>query len=418
MDGEERAGLSALDQPPRTAMEAILRRGRSLHLAAAGLTLYHEEPQRLVNVAQYVYLSAAHTEAVQLKPPPLLYTVERDSQRRQIEPWQLRDFQTKGWRRCGIDQLMQPGADVLVIRQMGLGDVLMLTPALHALHTQRHVRVHLATYARYLPLVWGLDFIQAAYALGTDYWPQRFATAVDLNWAVEWGEQVEARPRQDIFAHQLGVKLARRRPYYRVTSAERQWARHRLAALPGPIVGIQTHASCPQRSYPFGHLRQLIRILQADGYLVLTFGQKPLGQWPEGTVDLTAAVSIRQAAALIEQIDVMICPDSGLLHLAVAVGTATVGLFGPIPPRLRVVGYPRCVALSGAQTCGCSPCFDRAAARGNHDQSMKALSPQQVAEAASRLLSDSLPRSTGLQPMATTAGLAAQARQIDNGKRN
>ncbi len=373
-------------------MEAILRRGRSLHLAATGLTLRRNKPHQLANAAQYVYLCAAHAEAVQLHPAPLLHTVEQDNRRRKVEPWQFRDLQSKGWRRCATERLMQPGADVLVIRQMGLGDVLMLTPALHALHTQRGVRVHLATYARYLPLVWGLGFIQATYALGTDYGPQRFAAIVDLDWAVERGDETEYVPRQDIFAQRLGVKLARRWPYYQIAAAERRWAQRRLAGLPGPIVGIQTHASCPQRSYPFAHLCELIRILQADGYSVVTFGQKYLGEWPEGVVDLNAAVSIRQAAALIEQMDLMICPDSGLLHLAVAVGSPTVALFGPIPPELRVAGYPRCVALWGAQACGYSPCFDRAAGRCEDYQCMKALLPHQVAETAHRLLADSAPR--------------------------
>ncbi len=367
-------------------MEAILRQGKSLHLATTGLTLHHNQPQRLESVAQYIYLAAAHAEAVQLSPLPVLQTVSKDGKRQQAEPWQVADWQATGWRLCETEELLEPGAQVLVIRNMGLGDVLMLTPALHALSVQRGVRVHLATYAQYLPLVWGLDWIAGAYALGTDYGPQRFAAIVDLNWAVEWGDEVKDVPRADIFARYLRVKLTRRRPYYRVAPEEHRWARKQLRMLERPIVGIQTHASCPQRSYPPGHVLRLMELLQADGYRVAAMGERDIGQMPVGVCDMTGVVSLRQAAALIQQMDGMICPDSGLLHLSVAVGTPTVGLFGPIPPRLRIAGYPRCVGLSGAEAAGCVPCFDIGAARCATYRCMQALSPQVVAEATKRLM--------------------------------
>ena len=376
-------------------MQAILRQGKSLHLATTGLTLYPNKPQQLDSVAQYVYLAAAHGGAVQLSPPPVVHTLRRDNEWRRAEPWQLSGLRAAGWHLCDADELMKAGARVLVIRNMGLGDVLMLTPALHALHSQRQVRVHLATYAQYLPLLWGLEWIEAAYALGTDYSPERFAAVIDLNWTVELGQSVKDMPRQDIFAHHLGGKLTRRRPYYQVSADERRWAQHRLNALRRPIIGIQTHASCPQRSYPYRHTCQLIRILQADGCAVVAFGQQRIGRLPEGVVDLTGAVSVRQAAALSQQMDLMICPDSGLLHLAVAVGTPTVGLFGPIPPWLRVADYPGCVGLSGAEACGCQPCFDMGAARCPDYRCMKALSPERVAETAKKLFYDSTSRSAG-----------------------
>jgi len=43
--------------------------------------------------------------------------------------------------------------------------------------------------------------------------------------------------------------------------------------------------------------------------------------------------SIKQLAALIEESDLLICPDCGPMHLAVALGTPTVTLFGPTNPK-------------------------------------------------------------------------------------
>ena len=80
-----------------------------------------------------------------------------------------------------------------------------------------------------MPLLRGLPGIAATHTIGTDYQAQRFDAAIDLNWAVESGEEAQRRPRQDLFAKLLHVRLNRRAPIYRVASSERRWARQQLA---------------------------------------------------------------------------------------------------------------------------------------------------------------------------------------------
>ncbi len=377
-------------------MIATLRRGRSLHLHRAGVTLQRDKPHHLARVADYVYTAAAHGHRLQLEPPPVEVVVRREDERRHVAPWQVADMKRNGWQIQPLEQALTPGTRALVIRNMGLGDMLMLTPALHALHTQRRVRVSLATYARYLPLLWGLDWLEAAYALGTDYQVERFDAIIDLNWAVESGPDVEARPRQDIFAERLGVNLRQRHPHYQVASSERQWAQRQLARWPQPLVGLQLHASCPQRTYPAKHIVRLTELLQATGYSVAFFGEQWAEKRPAGVIDLVGAASLRQVAALIEQMAAMVCPDSGLLHLAVAVGTPTVGLFGPIPPRLRTTGYPRCLSLSATNACPVQPCFDAGASRCRHYRCMEAIAPEAVIEAVQGLTADRRQHITGV----------------------
>jgi ADP-heptose:LPS heptosyltransferase len=57
----------------------------------------------------------------------------------------------------------------------------------------------------------------------------------------------------------------------------------------------------------------------------------------EGSVlDLCAELSrLDEVAAVLERCDLLVCGDSPLLHLAAAVGTPSVGLFGPTQGRLR-----------------------------------------------------------------------------------
>ena len=352
------------------------------------MILRRDQPYQLVRATDYVYLAAAHGHRVELQPPAIVVAVQREDQRRQVAPWQLEDMRRSGWEIQPLAELLRPGARALVIRNMGLGDVLMLTPALHALHEQRGVRVHVASYARYLPLLWGLEWLEATYALGTDYGATRFDAVVDLNWAVESGAEVEQLPRAEIFAQRLGVSLTRRHPFYQVAASERERAQRQLGRWRQPLAGIQVHASCPQRSYPAQHILRLTELLQAEGCTVAFFGEWWEGQLPAGVINLVGGCSLRQAAALIEQMAVMICPDSGLLHLATAVGTPTVGLFGPIPPRLRTAGYPCCLSLSVVNACPDQPCFDTGAGRCRDYRCMWAISPETVAAAAQRLIAD------------------------------
>jgi ADP-heptose:LPS heptosyltransferase len=51
------------------------------------------------------------------------------------------------------------------------------------------------------------------------------------------------------------------------------------------------------------------------------------------TVDLTSRLSIGETAALIETSDLYVGNDSGVAHLASAVGTPVVVVFGPTDPR-------------------------------------------------------------------------------------
>jgi len=52
-------------------------------------------------------------------------------------------------------------------------------------------------------------------------------------------------------------------------------------------------------------------------------------------VDLTGQLDVLGTAALLQLCDLVICGDSPLLHLAAAVGTPTIGLFGPTDGRRR-----------------------------------------------------------------------------------
>ena len=75
----------------------------------------------------------------------------------------------------------------------------------------------------------------------------------------------------------------------------------------------------------------------------------------ERLVDLTGRTSLTELAALLGQAAAGIGPDSGPGHLAAAVGTPYVALFGPTPPG-RVAPY-RCEELAVAADTACAACY-------------------------------------------------------------
>jgi len=71
--------------------------------------------------------------------------------------------------------------------------------------------------------------------------------------------------------------------------------------------------------------------------------------------DLTGRLTFGQLGALLEQCDLFIGHDTGAMHLAVAVGTPVVAIFGPSDPRMYGPYSERSVALW--HDVGCNPCL-------------------------------------------------------------
>ncbi len=71
-------------------------------------------------------------------------------------------------------------------------------------------------------------------------------------------------------------------------------------------------------------------------------------------VNLIGETNLREAAALLNQCQLFLGSDSGLVHLALAVGTPTVGLFGPLNPTYLISPRPRFIPVWSEVECrGC-----------------------------------------------------------------
>jgi lipopolysaccharide heptosyltransferase II len=75
------------------------------------------------------------------------------------------------------------------------------------------------------------------------------------------------------------------------------------------------------------------------------------------SVNLCGRCSVEETAALLQRCDLLVSPDTGVMHLGAAMGAPTVGLFGPNTPVCWAPVGPRATFL---RTNGlpCSPCID------------------------------------------------------------
>ena len=65
---------------------------------------------------------------------------------------------------------------------------------------------------------------------------------------------------------------------------------------------------------------------------------------------------IRQVAGLIERCDLLLCNDSGIMHIATALRTPVLALFGPTSPKNTAPVWPDCRVLIGG-SCPRVPCY-------------------------------------------------------------
>ncbi|MBU0718290.1 MAG: lipopolysaccharide heptosyltransferase I [Planctomycetes bacterium] len=107
---------------------------------------------------------------------------------------------------------------------------------------------------------------------------------------------------------------------------------------------------------------------------------------------LAGQTSLRQLAAVIELADVVLCHDSGAMHLAAALGRPLLCLTGPTNPR-RTGPYRRLDDVLRVDL-DCSPCYLRRLSRCHHDhQCMLGLDTKQVIARAQALLERDVVRS-------------------------
>jgi heptosyltransferase-2 len=140
-----------------------------------------------------------------------------------------------------------------------------------------------------------------------------------------------------------------------------------------PIAALAPGAVGESKRWPLERFAGLARDLVRQGIVPWVLGgpnekeqaAKIVAASDGGAIDLTGG-DLRDAALALGASTVAVCNDSGLLHVAAAIGIPTIGLFGPTSPRLWAPLNPLAATLQTSIELICQPCHQPVCAVGHH----------------------------------------------------
>jgi len=152
------------------------------------------------------------------------------------------------------------------------------------------------------------------------------------------------------------------KPFLAVPGAEAQKAETLLQALVGrKKVALFPGGSIPEKKWPPEKFHSLAVLLARKGYALVAIGGMDdytdccnLTEDIRESVNVCGKLTLAGTAAVLSRVSLLITGDSGIMHLAYALGTPTLSLFGPgnekkwAPP-----GNSHAVIRKGID---CSPC--------------------------------------------------------------
>ncbi len=152
-----------------------------------------------------------------------------------------------------------------------------------------------------------------------------------------------------------------------------------------PVVALMPGAEYgPAKCWPLEYFSELAALLTARGAAVWVLGSDKDSKAGEtiasgtGAINLCGRTELRDAIDLLSLAQVAVTNDSGLMHVAAAVGTHVVPIYGSTTPEYTP-------ALTSEKTVfylklECSPCFQRTCPLG-HLRCLKEIQPRQVMSA-------------------------------------
>ena len=190
----------------------------------------------------------------------------------------------------------------------------------------------------------------------------------------------------------LGVR-ARGKPRVFVSGEARRRAEELLIGVPRPFAAVAPGARWPAKRWTSEGFAQVIEGLRARGLGVVLVGDEKDVEFAEEVralarpevPSLVGKTGLPSLAGVLSMASVLLGNDSGPVHLANAVGTPAVAIFGPTHPKL---GFSPLEGRALTADLPCSPCSlhgERPCPRGDR-ACMRRITPEEVLEALEEVL--------------------------------
>jgi hypothetical protein len=295
---------------------------------------------------------------------------------------------------------------------VGIGDTLMTTPVVRALREQ-YPKARIEYLTQQGVVLQNNPYINEIWHDPPEKWNPEREQRYDI--VIHWETSLTGEPGKRLNGYECEaywayVDVENYHPDWFVTKGERGWARAFIKEhVKTPrLVGMALSSSCLHRTWPrsfefvqrfmetypdvtlvfMGDPRCQVLEMRTEQRLDLVtplgmglyeingqrrrmepqdFGLNEMPKRPfraapaykgpghERILRTSGRISLREAAALVGELDLLIAPDSGLMHVAAALDTPCVAYFNLVPPELRVKHMPNVIPITANWEC--SPCF-------------------------------------------------------------
>ena len=158
-----------------------------------------------------------------------------------------------------------------------------------------------------------------------------------------------------------------------------------------PLAALAPGAAHATKRWPIQHWQDLTERLQQLGYGLVALGgsgdRELANALGAGVVNAAGEFTLQETGACLARAAVLVSGDTGVMHMATGVGTRVVALFGPTVERFGFFPYTkRAIVLE--RDLSCRPCSAMGTERCplGHHRCLEELLPDQVAAAVQRLV--------------------------------
>jgi heptosyltransferase-2 len=332
-----------------------------------------------------------------------------------------------------------PAPNVLAVRFSSIGDVLLITPLLRAIR-RRHpsarltvltklVHAPLLSHNPYLSHIIAIPSDRGVIGLGAELRANRYTHLLDLHDSIRsralrllvpgrwrsypkhrvaramlirrkknWYQ--DCRPVAERYfdaARDLDVAPDGAPPdLFLAPEAVREaadWLARRGMAQERPLVALAPGAAHATKRWPLEHWHALLRRITAEGFDVVLVGGSDdvsvgnaLARNADGRVaNMAGQFGLQGTGAVLQRARVVVSGDTGVMHMATAVQTPVVALFGPTVRQFGFFPYTHRAEVVEL-TLECRPCSSKGSSRCplGHHRCLGELSPDLVFQAVLR----------------------------------
>lgn len=250
----------------------------------------------------------------------------------------------------------------LVIRDAGIGDLLLLEPVLRQLN-KNSCEVTIVTrfpdVYKYNPYIGNVIQMESKGVIPKSVIASEYDVSDDLRSYSETCENRDTRHRTDCYNQVFDVDIKDKEPSLFFSKKEKGVITKKEGRT---YIGIACDGSHFFRRYSYG-IELIDSLLEDDKNVVVILGDGwedgqgfvKYGKKNERVIDLQGKTTVRQVINTVKDLDKLVSVDTGLMHIGLSLHVPTVCIFSIIDPKLRIDYYtgPKQVIYTELDCRGC-----------------------------------------------------------------